>query len=72
VTLVLVNAAGEVLGHLPPFEAATPWWQDAGPVVRGARERFGLDLIVLRLLETEPELRREVTEMVARSLSAEV
>jgi hypothetical protein len=53
VTLVLVSPGGEVLGRLPPFTAATPWWQDAGPVVADARERFGLDVTVLRLLDTE-------------------
>ncbi len=53
VTLVLVTAGGEVLGRLPPFEAATPWWQDAEAVVHGARNRFGLEVTVIRLLETE-------------------
>ena len=53
VTLVLVSAEGEVLGQLPPFAVDTPWWQDAGPVVAVARERFGLDVTILRLLATE-------------------
>jgi hypothetical protein len=53
VTLVLVDAGGEVIGRLPPFAAATPWWQDAGPVVRAARERFGVEVTILRILETE-------------------
>jgi Phosphotransferase enzyme family. len=53
VTLVLVTANGELLGRLPPFETATPWWQDAEAVVRGARARFGLDVTVIRLLEAE-------------------
>ncbi|MGZ6270336.1 MAG: aminoglycoside phosphotransferase family protein [Candidatus Limnocylindrales bacterium] len=53
VTLVLSTPDGAVLGRLPSFVAATPWWQDAGPVVRAARERFGLELTVLRLLESE-------------------
>lgn len=44
---------GRVLGILPPVAAATPWWQEAGPVVRAARDRFGIDVTVLRLLETE-------------------
>ena len=44
---------GAVLGSLPPFEAATPWWQDIGPVVDGARERFGVDVTVLRLLRAD-------------------
>ncbi len=53
VTLVLVDAAGRVLGTLPPFEAETPWWMDIGPVVRAVRARHGLRVIVLRLLDTE-------------------
>lgn len=53
VRLVLVSPGGEVLGALQPFVADTPWWMDVGPVVRGVRDRFGLDVIVLRLLEAE-------------------
>ena len=53
VTLVLVTANGDLLGRLPPFEAATPWWMDAEAVVHGARERFRIDVTVIRLLETE-------------------
>jgi hypothetical protein len=53
VTLVLVDAAGTVLGALPPFEVSMPWWQDATEVVAGARAHFGIDVTVLRLLETE-------------------
>jgi hypothetical protein len=53
VTLVLVDPGGTVIGQLPSFPVATPWWQDAGPVVRTARERFGLEVTILRLLESE-------------------
>jgi Ser/Thr protein kinase RdoA (MazF antagonist) len=52
-TIVLAARNGRILGSLPPFEAETPWWQDIGPVVRAVRDRFGLDVTVLRLLETE-------------------
>ena len=52
-TLVLVSPDGGVLGRLEPFPVDTPWWQDAGPVVAGARTRFGLDVTILRLLDTE-------------------
>lgn len=41
------------MGSLPPFSVASPWWQDTVPVVRGARERFGVDVVVLRLLDAE-------------------
>ncbi len=50
VRLVLVRPSGEPIGVLPEFAVDVPWWQEAGPVVRGARERFGIDIIVLRLL----------------------
>lgn len=50
VTLVLTDGRGALLGALPPFEVATPWWQEVADVVEGAREAFGLDVVVLRLL----------------------
>ncbi|MEV4545068.1 aminoglycoside phosphotransferase family protein [Micromonospora echinaurantiaca] len=50
VTLVLLDVAGAPLGALPPFEVSTPWWQDVAPVVEAARERYGVDVQVLRLL----------------------
>ena len=51
-TLVLCTADGRVLGQLPPFTAEQPWWPEAASVVTGARERFGAQVTVLRLLET--------------------
>jgi len=52
-SVVLVARDGSVLGRLPEFPVATPWWQEAQPVVQGARDRFGLEIVVLRLLDTE-------------------
>jgi hypothetical protein len=52
-TLVLVTPDGEVVGRLPPAPIETPWWQDAEPVVRAVRARFGVDVTILRLLEAE-------------------
>ena len=49
-TLLLCDAAGDLLGTLPPFQVELPWWQDVAGVVGGARERFGVEVIVLRLL----------------------
>jgi hypothetical protein len=51
VTLVLVTPDGRLVGSLPPFTVEVPWWQEAGPVVRGAREHHGVDVTILRLLE---------------------
>ncbi|AUX28991.1 MULTISPECIES: aminoglycoside phosphotransferase family protein [Sorangium] len=53
VRLVLVTRAGELLGALPPYRVATPWWQETGAVIQGARERFGIEVTVLRILATE-------------------
>ncbi len=54
--LVLVRPDGEVVGALPPFPVETPWWQEAEPVVKGAREHHAIDVTVLRLLEAELSL----------------
>jgi hypothetical protein len=51
--LVLVLPDGHVIGALPPFPVASPWWQDAEPVVNAARARHGIDVTVLRLLQAE-------------------
>jgi hypothetical protein len=51
--LVLVRPDGEFVGALPPFPVETPWWQEAEPVVKAAREHHAIDVTVLRLLETE-------------------
>jgi hypothetical protein len=50
-TLVLVRPDGQLVGELAPFRVDTPWWQDAEPLVRGAREHHGVDVTILRLLE---------------------
>ena len=53
VSLIVIDGAGQVLGRLPEFPVATPWWQEVRPVVEGTRERFGLDIVVLRLFDSE-------------------
>jgi len=37
-------------GVLPPVTVASPWWPEVEPVVEAVRDRFGLDVVVLRLL----------------------
>jgi hypothetical protein len=49
-TVVLVRD-GVVLGGLPPVELSMPWWPENQDVVAAVRERFGLDVTVLRLLD---------------------
>jgi Ser/Thr protein kinase RdoA (MazF antagonist) len=51
--LVLVRPDGRLVGALPAIPVPTPWWQDAAPLVDAARARFGIDVTILRLLETE-------------------
>ena len=51
--LVVVTPAGVLLGSLPPYRVATPWWQDAEAVVRGAREHLDADVTVLRMLAAD-------------------
>jgi hypothetical protein len=52
-TLVLVTPDGDIVGSLSPVRVETPWWEDAEPVVRAVRTRFGANVTVLRLLEAE-------------------
>lgn len=52
-TLILVDADGVVLGALPAYDAELPWWQETSDVVRLARDLHGVDVEVLRLLDTE-------------------
>src|SRR5947208_2193106 len=44
-----------VLGSLPRFTVDSPWWPDVEPVVETARERFDVEVVVLRLLSTTTE-----------------
>lgn len=53
VRLVLVARSGDVLGALPEFEVAAPWWPDVQPVVKTVSERFRTDVYVLRLLSAQ-------------------
>ena len=50
-TLVLADPAGNVLGALPEAAIEVGWWPEAWPLVDGARERYGLGVTVLRLLD---------------------
>jgi hypothetical protein len=52
-TVVLVTPDGALVGALPPFAAATPWWQDARALVEGVRERHRVEITVLRLLSVD-------------------
>jgi Phosphotransferase enzyme family len=55
VTLVFVARSGEPIGALVPFEVASPWWPDVAPVVAGARDLYGIQVTVLRLIHAQPD-----------------
>ncbi len=55
VTLVLCTREGAVLGALPSYDVASPWWQDVSGVVAGARSAYGAEVTVLRLLNAEAD-----------------
>ena len=50
VSMVLCERTGAVLGSLPRFEVDDPWWPEVHPVIVAVRERFGVDVLVLRML----------------------
>jgi len=51
--LVLVTPDGAVVGALPALSVDTPWWQHVEPVVERARQVFGIEVVVLRLLAAD-------------------
>lgn len=53
--LVLVTPDGIVVGVLPPVPVAVPWWSDVTSVVDAIRARDGIEVVILRLLETSCE-----------------
>ncbi|HEY6569717.1 MAG TPA: aminoglycoside phosphotransferase family protein [Candidatus Limnocylindrales bacterium] len=53
VTLELVTPEGEPIGRLPEVPVDEPWWPDVQAIVAAARERYGLEVVVLRMLDTE-------------------
>ncbi|MFC0098538.1 phosphotransferase family protein [Micromonospora marina] len=53
VTLVLLDSAGRPLGALPPLRVPEPWWQEVHSIVAAVRQRHGLEIAVLRLLDAD-------------------
>src|SRR5688572_16066828 len=50
VTVLLCDRTGELIGTLPSFEVTVPWWQEVGDVVAGCRDRYAVEVAVLRVL----------------------
>ena len=44
-----------MIGALPPLNLTLPWWPEAHDVVVAARERFGVDVVLLRLVEARSD-----------------
>ena len=59
VTLVLCASTGRLLGALPAFRVASPYWQDVDEVVNRAGAVLGAHPVVLRILHTEAENSRD-------------
>ncbi len=53
VSLILVTPDGHLIGRLPPLEFECPYWPEAADVCAAAAERFGIEVVVLRLLRSE-------------------
>jgi hypothetical protein len=53
VTVVLCDDAGRLLGALEPLELDSPWFPGVHDVVTAVRERDGVDVVVLRLLDAQ-------------------
>jgi hypothetical protein len=58
VTVLLCDRAGDLIGTLPPFEVAVPWWPEVADVVAGCRDRYAAEVAVLRVLPTGDEPHR--------------
>jgi hypothetical protein len=54
VSLAIVDEEGRPLGVLPSFEVDFPYWQETTKIVAGAREHYGVEVTVLRILTTSP------------------
>lgn len=53
VTVVLCGPSGDVLGALPPIDLGFPWYARVDDLVDAVRERHGLDVTILRLLDVD-------------------
>ena len=76
-SLVVVSPAGDLLGMLPPFELPVPYWQESADLIAAVDARFGVRVVVLRLLHAEPSPRAGgevayLVELVSGALDAEL
>ena len=57
VTLLLCDREGDLLGTLPPVESAVPYWPEVADVVAEVRQRYAVEVAVLRVLPAGVEQR---------------
>ena len=48
--IVVLVRDGVLLGSLPPIDLELPWWPEVAQLVVAVRERYGMEITVLRLL----------------------
>src|SRR5687767_4360748 len=66
--ILVLCTEDRVWGALPPMPVSCPWWPEAWDVVAAAHERYGLDIVLLRLLEaTVPEMPGGVVSYLAET-----
>ncbi len=53
VRLILCSGAGDVLGSLEPFAVDAPWWPEVAEIVAHVDQRFGIQIVVLRLVTAD-------------------
>ncbi len=51
--LALVTPGGEPIGRLPEVPVATRWWPDVQSIVQAVREHYGIEVVILRMLDSE-------------------
>ncbi len=51
--VVLVTPDGTPIGRLPEVPVATRWWPDVQAIVQAVREAYGIEVVVLRMLDSE-------------------
>ncbi len=49
--ILVLCTEDRVWGALPPMPVSCPWWPEAWDVVAAAHQTYGLDIVLLRLLE---------------------
>jgi hypothetical protein len=75
-TVVLVDLNNQPLGQLKPIRLSTPWFQEIAELVQLVRNQHGIDIVILRLLETDesalPEIKVSYLAEIDRSTASSI